>query len=184
MPAGQHTAAGTHAFQPSGPHVADLHLGPIAGVARAYDRAVETKTRRPGLVEPRVVDARHRDVLGARAGDGAWDQPMREQSGDGRVAVGKMEERRAWARARVEPHPRPRRGPELHAREARQTEAPGVQRGDGVDAEAIEGMRARLEERQHVGMAAGALHQEVGVAHPREARLLRPVVEPREIVAR
>ena len=45
-------------------------------------------------------------------------------------------------------------------------------------------MGTRLEERQHVGMAAGARHQEVGVAHPRQTRLLRAVVEPWKVVGR
>ena len=45
-------------------------------------------------------------------------------------------------------------------------------------------MRLRLEERQHVGMAAGALHQEIGVAPSRQPRLLRAVVQAGQMVGR
>ena len=93
-----------------------------------------------------------------------------------------MHERRALARARVESHTGSGGRAQRHAREAGQAEAPSVERRDRVDAQSVECVRASLEERQHVGMAAGTFRQEVGVAHPREARLLRAVVEPGEVV--
>src|SRR4029453_5651179 len=107
-----------------------------------------------------VVDARHLYALGARAGDGAGDELTHEQPGDRGVAIGKVKKRRTGAR--------PGRTSKLHARESRQPYAPRIERRDRIDPEAVERVWARLEERQHVGMAAGHPHEKIGVAAARK----------------
>src|SRR5262249_43211492 len=149
-----------HQLQPSSARVGHLDLRSarrVTGVARADDRAVEAQARGPGLVEPRVVDTRRHHLIATAARTSARNQPPNQEPGQRRVTVREVHERRARARARVEAHARAGRRSEIHSREAWQAEAPGVERRDRVDAEAVERMWTRLEERQDVGMAAGAL---------------------------
>ena len=187
VPAGEHRMPRAHRLQPAAAHVGQLQLtgdGWSGEMADTDDRGFEPQADRGGrLVESLVVGASGHHVLRSASGDGARNQPPHEQAGQRGIAVGEVEEVGLVVGGDgVEVHPRAGRARQAHPLEAGEAEAPGILGRDGVDPQAEEALGLRLQDRQHVAVAARDGREEVGVAQAGEPRLLVVRRKPGQVV--
>ena len=131
--------------------------------------------RRLDAIELPVVGPGQHAVLCGRAWQRVGNERSHEETGDRCVAVGKVEVVRRLRR-RIAPggeaHAAVRDRIQIHPVETGIVIGPALERADGIDADAVKTVRARLIERNHGGIHFHVLQQEILVAHPRQPVLL------------
>src|SRR6185295_10919376 len=108
-----------------------------------------------------------------------------KEASDRCIAVWKMKVvRRLWRGIAFcgEAHAAVRGWIEIHPVEPGVLISPALERADGIDADAVQTVRARLVERNHGGIHLHDLEQEILVAHPRQPVLLLDRREARHVV--
>ena len=71
---------------------------------------------------------------------------------------------------------------EVQALESREIYCPAIERGHGVDSDAVKAVRARLVERDHIRMHLDHVQKKVLVAHARETGFLFRLRHTRHVI--